>query len=56
MVVRVGTIFTNFKLNNRGLTQSPATSKMELFHTLLDDFQPLTNVTKNSILDVVRVR
>ena len=28
---------------------------MELFVTLLNDFQPLTNVTKNSILDVVGV-
>ena len=36
----------------RGISRAPATSKMELFVTLLDGFHPLTNVTKNPILDV----
>ena len=39
----------------RAITRASATSKMELFVTLLSDFQLLTNVTKNSILDVVEV-
>ena len=39
----------------RGICRAPATSKMELFVTLLNNFQSLTNVTKNSILDVMGV-
>ena len=39
----------------RGICRAPATSKMELFVTLLNDFQSLTNVTKNYILDVMGV-
>ena len=39
----------------RGICRAPMTSKMELFVTLLDDFQSLTNVTKNYILDVMGV-
>ena len=31
----------------------PATSNMELFGTLFNGFQPLANVTKSSISDVV---
>ena len=38
-----------------GISRAPTTSKMELFVTLLNSFQPLTNVTKNSTLDVVGV-
>ena len=39
----------------RGICRAPATSKMELFVTLLNNFQSLTNVTKNSILDAMGV-
>ena len=39
----------------RGICTAPTTSKMELFVTLLNDFQSLTNVTKNYILDVMGV-
>ena len=39
----------------RGICRAPATSKMELFVTLLNSFQLLTNVTKNYILDVMGV-
>ena len=38
-----------------GYQGSPPTSEIELFVTLVNDFQPLTNVRKNSILDVVWV-
>ena len=39
----------------RGICRAPMTSKMELFVTILDGFQSLTNVTKNYILDVMGV-
>ena len=39
----------------RGICKAPTTSKMELFVTLLNGFQSLTNVTKSYILDVVGV-
>ena len=39
----------------RGYLGTPPTSEIELFVTLVNDFQPLTNVRKNSILDVVWV-
>ena len=39
----------------RGICRAPATSKMELFVNLLNNFQSLTNVTKNYILDVMGV-
>ena len=39
----------------RGISRVAAISKMELFVTLLNGFQPLTNVTKNPILDVMGV-
>ena len=32
--------------------ENPVTSKMELFLTIVNGFNPLTIVTKNSILDV----
>ena len=38
-----------------GITRAFTPSKMELFVALLNDFQPLTNVSKNSILDVAGV-
>ena len=34
---------------------NPVTSKMEIFVTLINGFQLLTNVPKNSILDVAEV-
>ena len=39
----------------RGISRAPATSKMELFVTLLNGFQVLTNVTNNHILHVAGV-
>ena len=41
--------------DSRGVSRTPETSKMELFVTLVNSFQPLTDATKNSILAVVRV-
>ena len=38
-----------------GICRAPTTSNMELFMTLLNGFQSLTNVTKNYILDVMGV-
>ena len=38
----------------RGVSRTPLTSKIKLFVTLVNGFQPLTNVTKNSMLDVAR--
>ena len=42
-------------LFNREVPGIPATSKMQLFVALVNGLQPLTNVTKNSILDIVGV-
>ena len=39
----------------RELPETPAASKLEFFVILVNGLQPLTNVTKNSILDVARV-
>ena len=35
--------------------RTPATSKMKFFVTLVNGFQPLTNVTTNSMLDLAGV-
>ena len=40
---------------NRGVYQTLATSKMELFMTLVNDFASLTNFIKKSISDFARV-
>ena len=39
----------------KGVFRTHATTKMELFVTLVNGFQSLTNVTKTSILDVAGV-
>ena len=39
----------------RGICRAPTIFKMELFMTLLNDFQSLTNATKKYILDVMGV-
>ena len=39
----------------RGICRAHATSKIELFATLVNSFQSLTNVTKNYILDFMGV-
>ena len=39
----------------REVPGTPAASKMELFVILVNGLQPLTNVTKNSILEVAGV-
>ena len=41
--------------NLRGGSRTAATSKMELFVIIVNGFQPLTIVTKRSILDVAAV-
>ena len=38
-----------------GASTTPETSNMELFVTLVNGFEPLTNVTKNSMLDAFGV-
>ena len=39
----------------RDVPRTPATSKMKFFVTLVNGFQPLTNVTTNSMLDLAGV-
>ena len=41
--------------NLRGGSRVAATSKVELFVIIFDDFQPLTIITKSFILDVAAV-
>ena len=50
-IAHQGCFYTLF----RGISRAPPRSKMELFVTLRNGFHPLTNVTKNPILDVVGV-
>ena len=38
--------------DSRGRSRAAATSKMECFMIKVNDFQPLTIITKHSILDV----
>ena len=45
-------IFLN---TSRGGSRAGATSKMERFVIIVNGFQPLTIITKRSILDVARV-
>ena len=40
---------------SRGGSRTTASSKMELFVIIVNDFQPLTIITQNSILDVAVV-
>ena len=40
---------------SRGGSRTAATSKMERFVIIINDFQPLTIITKRSILDVAAV-
>ena len=40
----------------KGVSRTPTSYKMEFFVTLLNGFQQLTNVTKNSISDVAIVQ
>ena len=42
-------------LKLRGGSRAAATSKMELFVIIVNGFQPLTIITKSSILDVAVV-
>ena len=50
-VVNSVEIFTLFI----SLSRTPETSKIEHSVTLVRSFQPLTNVTKNSILDIAGI-
>ena len=50
--------YSNFRTRYkvpRGRSETPATHKMELFVTLVDDWMPQTNATKNFTLDVAMV-
>ena len=42
-------------MNSRGGSRAAATSKMECFVIIVNGFQPLTIITKHSILDVAVV-
>ena len=44
-------LYRNY-MQHRDFSRTLATFKMQLFVTLVDDIQPLTNFTKNPILDV----
>ena len=41
--------------DSRDVSRTLATPKMELFLTMVNGFQPLTNATKNSILAVMGI-
>ena len=43
---------TQYLTNFCGGSRTTATSKMKLFEIIVNGFQPLTNITKNFILDV----
>ena len=43
------------KIRHRGGSRTAATSKMEDFVIIVNGFQPLTIITKNTILDVAAV-
>ena len=47
--------FKTFHIRCRGVSRTDATSKMELFVTLVNSFKSLTNVAKTSVLDVAGV-
>ena len=44
-------LYRNY-MQRRDFSRTLVTFKMQLFVTLVDDIQPLTNFTKNAILDV----
>ena len=46
---------SSFIIYNRGGSTTAATSKMECFVIIVNGFQPLTTITKCSILDVAAV-
>ena len=48
-------LLSNNSNTQRGIYKTLATSKIKLFVTSVNKFQPLTNITKNSILDTARV-
>ena len=45
-------LFYNKSVIHRGGTKAAATSKMECFVIIVNGFQPLTIITKHSILDI----
>ena len=47
--------FTNLSNTGRGGSRAAATSKMEFFEIIVNGFQPLTIITKCSILDAAAV-
>ena len=48
-------LFEEWVMIDRGESRTAATSKMEIFVILINGFQPLTIITKCSILDVTAV-
>ena len=44
-----------FKIGFRNGSRTAATSKMDLFVIIVNGFQPLTIITKSSILDITAV-
>ena len=48
-------LFEEWVMIDRGESRTAATSKMEIFVILINGFQPLTIITKCSILDVTTV-
>ena len=48
-------LFNGNKDVSRGGSRTAATSKMERFVIIVNSFQPLTIITKHSILDVAAV-
>ena len=46
---------SSYQSSTRGGSRTAATSKMERFVTIVKGFQPLTIITKRSILDVAAV-
>lgn len=45
----------HYGVHTRGAPRTSKTSKMEFFAARVNSYQPLTNVTENSILDILRV-
>ena len=48
-------IWPSLQPDIRGGSRTAATSKMELFVIIVKDFQPLTIITKRSILDIAAI-
>ena len=54
-VVTIKSNSNEYQHHHRGGSRTAATLKMERFVIIINDFQPLTIITKRSILDVAAV-